>query len=189
MIYRLSRSAEGEQLVELSEQRYATRHCVGPLASPLTDLRVPFRQLQTQVEGIPDSELEFQEQLIQEREGEIEQIEQGISELNQIFKDLGQIVTEQGSMIGTSHPPSSHVVLLHADSFFAPFADNIEQNVFHVQQDTRGAAEQLTEAHASQKRAGRRALCLLMILLVVLSVVFVAVSERVPAYPSCSVSS
>jgi membrane-associated HD superfamily phosphohydrolase len=56
-------------------------------------------------------------------------------------------------------------------------ADNIEQNVFHVTQDTRGAAEQLTQAHASQRRAGRRAMCLLMILLVVLSVVFVAVSS------------
>jgi hypothetical protein len=44
--------------------------------------------------------LQFQEQLIQEREGEIEQIEQGITELNQIFKDLGQIVGEQQSMIG-----------------------------------------------------------------------------------------
>lgn len=69
----------------------------------------PSRQQQTQIEGIPDSELEFQEQLIQEREGEIEQIEQGISELNQIFKDLGQIVTEQGSMIGTLLPsPRNH---------------------------------------------------------------------------------
>ena len=60
------------------------------------------RQVQQQqvVEGIPDSEVEFQEQLIQEREGEIEQIEQGITELNQIFRDLGQIVGEQQSMIG-----------------------------------------------------------------------------------------
>jgi t-SNARE complex subunit (syntaxin) len=54
-------------------------------------------------------------------------------------------------------------------------ADNIEQNVFHVTQDTRATNEQLVQAHASQKRAGRRALCLLIILLVVLSVVFVAV--------------
>jgi t-SNARE complex subunit (syntaxin) len=58
------------------------------------------QQQQSLVEGIPDSEVEFQEQLIQEREGEIEQIEQGITELNQIFKDLGQIVGEQQSMIG-----------------------------------------------------------------------------------------
>jgi t-SNARE complex subunit (syntaxin) len=52
------------------------------------------------VDAIPDSEVEFQEQLIQEREGEIEQIEQGITELNQIFRDLGEIVVGQQSMIG-----------------------------------------------------------------------------------------
>jgi hypothetical protein len=51
---------------------------------------------------VSDAEVDFQEQLIQEREGEIEQIEQGITELNQIFKDLGQIVGEQQSMIGAS---------------------------------------------------------------------------------------
>lgn len=50
---------------------------------------------------VSDAEVDFQEQLIQEREGEIEQIEQGITELNQIFKDLGQIVGEQQSMIGS----------------------------------------------------------------------------------------
>lgn len=51
------------------------------------------------VDVIPDSEIEFQEQLIQEREGEIEQIEQGITELNQVFRDLAQIVGEQQDSI------------------------------------------------------------------------------------------
>lgn len=60
------------------------------------------RRQQTQTEQLSDADIEFQEQLIQEREGEIEQIEQGITELNQIFKDLGQIVGEQQSMIGAS---------------------------------------------------------------------------------------
>lgn len=53
-------------------------------------------------EAVPDSEVEFQEQLIQEREGEIAEIEQGITELNQIFRDLASIVTDQGSMISVS---------------------------------------------------------------------------------------
>lgn len=71
-----------------------------------TQLLFPCASLSTQqqqqqlVDGVHDSEVEFQEQLIQERENEIEQIEQGITELNQIFKDLGQIVGEQQSMIG-----------------------------------------------------------------------------------------
>jgi hypothetical protein len=54
-----------------------------------------------------DNDIEFQEQLIQEREGEITQIEQGITELNQIFKDLGQIVGEQQSMVGAFAFPFS----------------------------------------------------------------------------------
>lgn len=58
--------------------------------------------LQQQQELVPDSELEYQEQLIQEREGEIEDIERGVLELNEIFRDLGTIVTEQQSMLGAS---------------------------------------------------------------------------------------
>lgn len=58
-----------------------------------------------------DSEIEFQEQLIQEREGEIEEIEQGITELNEIFRDLATIVSDQGSMISESSLPSIRSIL------------------------------------------------------------------------------
>lgn len=57
-------------------------------------------QQQSVVEGIPDSELEFQEALIEEREVEIRGIETGIHELHEIFRDLGTIVSEQQSMLG-----------------------------------------------------------------------------------------
>lgn len=56
--------------------------------------------MQRQADLIPDSELQYQEQVIQEREGEIREIEAGIVELNEIFRDLGTIVTEQQSMLG-----------------------------------------------------------------------------------------
>ncbi|KAL7338316.1 t-SNARE, partial [Rhodotorula toruloides] len=102
--------------------------------------------------SISDADVDFQEQLIQEREGEIAQIEQGITELNQIFKDLGQIVGEQQSMI-----------------------DNIETNVISVARDTRGASDQLTQAHAYQRKAGRRMFCLLLVFLLVLTIVLLAV--------------
>lgn len=58
-------------------------------------------QIQHQPDLIADSELQYQEQVIQEREGEIREIEAGIVELNEIFRDLGTIVTEQQSMLGT----------------------------------------------------------------------------------------
>lgn len=57
-------------------------------------------QDQTYADVVPDSEVEYQEQLIEEREGEIRQIESGIHELNDIFRDLGTIVHEQQSMLG-----------------------------------------------------------------------------------------
>ena len=47
-----------------------------------------------------DNEIEYNESLIAEREGEIREIEQGINELNEIFRDLGTLVTEQQSMLG-----------------------------------------------------------------------------------------
>lgn len=61
-------------------------------------------QAQTQATApqITQSELEFQEQMIAEREGEIREIESGIHELNDIFRDLGAIVQEQGGLIGES---------------------------------------------------------------------------------------
>ncbi len=62
-----------------------------PCALPLTTAAVAAKPSS---KG-PDSEIEFQEQMIQEREGKIEKIEQGITELNQIFRDLAQIVGEQ----------------------------------------------------------------------------------------------
>lgn len=46
-----------------------------------------------------DNEIEYNEVMITEREGEIQGIEQGITELNEIFRDLGMLVNEQESGI------------------------------------------------------------------------------------------
>jgi syntaxin 7 len=64
------------------------------------------QQLQQQqgIQLLDNAEVEFNEQLIEERELEIQGIEQGITELNEIFKDLATIVVEQGSLLGTSFP-------------------------------------------------------------------------------------
>ena len=58
------------------------------------------QQTQQGIQLLDNAEVEFNEQLIEEREQEIQGIEQGIIELNEIFRDLGSIVTEQGSLIG-----------------------------------------------------------------------------------------
>ncbi|GAA5913500.1 hypothetical protein JCM5296_001746 [Sporobolomyces johnsonii] len=148
------RSAERQkQFVERAKLTVqAVEHGTLSPGAPSDDATGQLLELQTTHETVQDSEVEFQEQLIQEREGEIEQIEQGITELNQIFKDLGQIVGEQQSMI-----------------------DNIETNVLSVARDTHGASTQLTEAHAYQRKAGRRMFCLLLVFLLVLTIVLLAV--------------
>lgn len=48
-----------------------------------------------------NQDIEFQNQIIDERESEIRQIEQGVTELNEIFRDLGTIINEQQTLLGS----------------------------------------------------------------------------------------
>ncbi len=52
-----------------------------------------------QVQGL-DSEIEYNESLIAEREDDIKEIEKSIVEVNEIFRDLGTMVNEQQYMLG-----------------------------------------------------------------------------------------
>jgi len=110
------------------------------------------QQQQVQSQQLSPSDLAFQESLIQERETEIREIETGIHELNEIFRDLGTLVVEQGGML-----------------------ENIESNVTAVARDTHGANEELGQASEYQRKAGRRALCLMLVLVVVVCIVLVAI--------------
>ncbi|KAF8631023.1 hypothetical protein AX15_002634 [Amanita polypyramis BW_CC] len=110
------------------------------------------RQAQILQSQLSPHELAYQESLIQEREVEIREIETGIHELAEIFRDLGTLVNQQGSMI-----------------------DNIELNISSVAADTGTAAEELTTAAEYQRKAGRRAACLLLIVIFVLTIVLVAI--------------
>ncbi|PWN46770.1 t-SNARE, partial [Violaceomyces palustris] len=104
--------------------------------------------------GPTQAELEYQESLIASREAEIREIESGVQELNEIFRDLGNIVQEQGGMI-----------------------DNIEFNVTSIATNTEGAERELVVAHEYQRKAGRRAACLLLVVGFVIAIVLVAVSH------------
>ncbi|CAO1627534.1 unnamed protein product [Jaminaea pallidilutea] len=110
------------------------------------------QQLATSQAGPSLAELEFQETLIAEREVEIREIESGIHELNEIFRDLGAIVQEQGGMI-----------------------DNIEYNIGEIATNTEGADRELVTAQEYQRKAGKRAACLLLIVGFVISVVLLAI--------------
>ncbi|KAI8394223.1 t-SNARE [Radiomyces spectabilis] len=91
-----------------------------------------------------DNEIQYNEVLISEREGEIQGIEQGITELNEIFRDLGMLVNEQESGI-----------------------QSIYGNVLNIAQNTRQAADELTVANRHQKNARKNMCCLLLIVAVV----------------------
>ncbi|KAF8158501.1 t-SNARE [Crassisporium funariophilum] len=112
------------------------------------------RQAQILQAQLSPHELAYQESLIQEREAEIREIETGIHELHEIFQDLGTLVNQQGSMI-----------------------DNIELNISSVAVDTGDASRELTTAADYQRKAGRRAACLMLVLAVVVGIVLVAVSR------------
>ncbi|KAF7325911.1 SNARE domain protein [Mycena kentingensis (nom. inval.)] len=97
-------------------------------------------------------ELAYQESLIQEREQEIREIETGIHEIAEIFQDLGSLVQQQGGML-----------------------DNIESNISSVAADTHSGAEELTAAAEYQRKAGRRAACLMLVLVFVTAIVLLAI--------------
>lgn len=54
--------------------------------------------------------------------------------------------------------------------------DNIESNISNIAVDTTSAAEELGTAHRYQKRAGRRAACLMLVIVFVVCIVLIAVS-------------
>lgn len=110
------------------------------------------RQAQLLQSTLSPAELSFQESLIQEREEDIREIEVGIVELSQIFRDLGTIVQQQGGMI-----------------------DNIESNITAVADNTREASNELEIAHEYQRRAGRRAACLMIVVAIVICVVLLVI--------------
>ncbi|KAJ7439965.1 t-SNARE [Mycena latifolia] len=110
------------------------------------------RQVQLLQQQLSPHELAYQESLIQEREQEIREIESGIHELAEIFHDLGTLVHQQGGML-----------------------DNIESNISSVAVDVSSGADELHTAADYQRRAGRRAACLMIVLVIVTAVVLLAI--------------
>ena len=132
--------------IAVDDDRSGEQQPLDPSASPQQ------RQAQLLQSQLSPHELAYQESLVQEREREIQEIETGIHELSEIFRDLGTLVNQQGGMI-----------------------DNIETNVYSIANDTQGAAEELSTASEYQRKAGRRAACLMIILVIVVAIVLLAI--------------
>lgn len=110
------------------------------------------QQQQEQLRLADQSEVDYQENLIIERESEIRNIESSVSELNELFRDVATMVHDQGQQL-----------------------DTIDANVMQTRDDTRNADSQLRTASRHQKSARGKACCLLIILAIVLAVVILAV--------------
>ncbi|KAK3671859.1 SNAP receptor [Recurvomyces mirabilis] len=109
-------------------------------------------QAQLQQPRLADqSEVDFQESLIIERESEIRNIEQSVGELNELFRDVAHMVHEQGGQL-----------------------DLIDANVVQTRDDTQNADGQLRTASRHQRSARGKACCLLVILVVVLTIIILA---------------
>ncbi|KAJ7238753.1 t-SNARE [Mycena haematopus] len=123
------------------------------IASPPSEHENTLARHQAQIpqQQLSPHELAYQESLIQE---EIREIESGIHELAEIFQDLGTLVHQQGGML-----------------------DNIESNISSVSADVSSGADELRTASEYQRKAGRRAACLMVILVVVTAVVLLAKSR------------
>jgi len=111
------------------------------------------QQEQEQLRLANQEEVDFQENLIVERESEIRNIEQSVGELNELFRDVAHMVHEQGAQL-----------------------DIIEENVEVTHDSSRGAHVNLKQASNYQKSARSKACILLLILAIVLVIIILAVA-------------
>lgn len=123
------------------------------MSSP-TEERSGFEQeqQQEQLRLANQDDVDFQEQMIIERESEIRNIEQSVGELNELFRDVAHMVHEQGAQL-----------------------DIIEENVEVTHDASRGAHTNLKQASNYQKSARSKACILLLILAIVLVIIILAV--------------
>ncbi|KAF2117665.1 t-SNARE [Lophiotrema nucula] len=110
------------------------------------------QQEQEQLRLASQDEVDFQEQMIIERESEIRNIEQSVGELNELFRDVAVMVREQGDQL-----------------------DIIGEHVETTYDASRGAHVELTKANRYQKSARSKACILLLILAIVLVIIILAV--------------
>ncbi|KAJ3391374.1 hypothetical protein HDU84_006119 [Entophlyctis sp. JEL0112] len=106
--------------------------------APLLNIQ---QQEQIARDHVIDLEVEYNENLIQEREQDLQNIERSIVEVNEIFRDLGTIVGEQQFVI-----------------------DHIDGNLGSVAVHMEGATGELRIAAERQKAAQNRMCCLYTIL-------------------------
>jgi len=98
-----------------------------------------------------DDELDFQDNIIKERDTQIKTIQGQMVQVNEIFRDLAKLVEDQGEMI-----------------------DNIQTNIVSASQNVESGLKEVKEADKSQQ-SSRKKLCILAIIVTVIVAVVVIV--------------
>ena len=99
-----------------------------------------------------ENEINYNENLIAEREEGMKDIETAILEVNEIFRDLGTLVNDQQSLL-----------------------DNIEANIESTAVRTAEGTQQLSQANRSQKSARNCKCYFLLVVVIVCAVVVIVV--------------
>lgn len=101
-----------------------------------------------------DNMIQYNENLIAERDEEVRSIEQDVLEINDIFKDLAVMVNDQGKKLG-----------------------NIEDYISTTTVNTSNAADEVDKSYAQQKRARKRSCLLVMILMSAVVILIIIISR------------
>jgi len=103
-----------------------------------------------------DNDLNFSEALIVEREQGIRDIERSVNDVNEIFRDLATLIGQQGSAL-----------------------DDIESGLVNTAQRSDAAAKELKQAAASQKKARRTMLCLVIAIVLVGTLIVLIMTKAI----------
>lgn len=101
-----------------------------------------------------DNMIQYNENLIAERDEEVRSVEHDVCEINDIFKDLAVMVNDQGSKLG-----------------------NIEDYITTANVNTEQANEEIDKSYIQQKKARKRT-CLLVIILLTALLIFLLIVTR-----------
>jgi syntaxin 16 len=99
--------------------------------------------------------LESNDNVIAQREREIEEIAQGIIELSDLFRDLQTMVIDQGTML-----------------------DRIDYNVENMASDVKEAAKELKTAEGYQKKTTKRKIIFLLLLIIAAMIILVIIKPK-----------
>lgn len=97
-------------------------------------------QQMREVLKVQESEVDYNEALIEERDHEVVNIQQQIAEVNEIFQDLAVLVHDQGAMV-----------------------DDIEANISHTAERSNDARREIVRAERYQ-RSNRNRKCILLLI-------------------------